>query len=95
MVDYVDIQETFLVAGDYDSRKRYLRQSAGGDLVVCSGVTWSIGSGRVHVGQSWMAWRWALGSRESVGVTSVVIDGSTISESVAAPAPANITECTI
>ena len=97
MVDYVDTQETFLAAGDFDSRYRYLRKRAGGTLVVCSGVTWNLfTTGVVLTGQNWLPWRWALGSREQINRTSVVSpDGSNVSRSVALPSPANITECTI
>lgn len=89
MVDYVDIRETFLVAGDYDSRKRYLRKSASGNsIAVCSGVTWRIGDGGVSDGESALAWRWSLGSRGSAVFKPWNLKAPT-------PSPLRITDCKI
>lgn len=65
MVDYVDIAETYLVAGDFDSRKRYARKKAGGPLAVCSGVTWTTGTGSDVSGHPFQPFQWNMGARGS------------------------------
>lgn len=90
-----DGQENYFAAGDFDSRNRYLRKRAGGNFIVCSGVTWELGVGVVHLGASWVPWRWALGARMTQASTSARMNGETVTRSVATPSPANITDCTI
>ena len=66
MVDYVDITETYMVAGDFDSRKRYARKKSGGALAVCSGVTWTTGWGTSNPGNGpFQPFKWSMGARGS------------------------------
>jgi hypothetical protein len=90
MVDYVDTAENYTVAGDYDSRKRYIQHRTGGSnpLAVCSGVTWRVGGGADLTGHPARAWRWLLGSRGYVTFEP----GSL---SATAPSPQNVTDCMI
>lgn len=91
MVDYVDIAENHLVAGDYDSRKRYImtRTGASNPLAVCSGVTWRVGGGNVATGNPLRAYRWQLGSRGAATFTV----GALVLPAV--PAPQRVTDCRI
>jgi hypothetical protein len=97
MVDYVDIQENYFVAGDFDSRKRCIRTRNGtGSLAVASGVTWSISdSPQIYLGTPWIGYRWSLGARGAVNFVSTVIDGDTRTQSVDAPSPLRVTSCII
>jgi len=92
MVDFVDIREDYIVAGDYDSRKRYIRDRAGGSnpLAVCSGVTWSIGPAR-PTGSSngpYRTWKWELSGRLALSFQM----GSRVAPD---PDPQRITNCMI
>ena len=90
MTDYVDITENYLVAGDYDSRKRYIQHRVGGSnpLAVCSGVTWSLGGGDSYNGEPMRAWRWQLGSRGNVRFEPGQLRADD-------PAPQRVTDCMI
>lgn len=90
MADYVDITETYLIAGDFDSRKRFIRTRTGGanPLAVCSGVTWSIGAGGSLDGTPTRTWYWQVGSRGSIHFTKGGLVASP-------PTPQVVTNCTI
>lgn len=95
MVDYVDMAETYLVAGDFDSRKRYLRIKSGATLAVCSGITWEASaSPSTNLGQPWCGWRWSLGARGSESFVSFTVSGTTQTQTVTTPSP-TITDVTI
>lgn len=89
MVDYVDIQETFLVAKDFDSRKRYVmtRTGVSNDLAVCSGVTWRLGSNGLLNGHPIQDWRWRID-----GIGNITFTGGV---AVPAPSPQVVTSCRI
>lgn len=88
MVDYVDITDTYLVAGDFDSRKRYARKRSGGALAVCSGVTWTTAPGADVSGNPFHPFKWSMGARGSVEFSIGVYVAP-------APAPLNITDIVI
>lgn len=90
MIDYVHITDTYMVAGDYDSRKRYLMQRAGASnpLAVCSGVTWSLGGGDSYDGSPMRAWRWQLGSRGNLRFEPGQLRADE-------PTPQRVTDCII
>lgn len=86
--DYVDITENYMVAGDYDSRKRCLKQGVGNDLAVCSGATLSRGGTGILSGENACAWRWSMGSRGSVSFQPSPLTAP-------APSPVQVTDCKI
>lgn len=92
MADFVDIRENYMVAGDYDSRKRYIRARTGGSnpLAVCSGVTWAIGPGRPNGSSSdpYRTWKWELAGRLALSFQIGVWVASD-------PAPQRVTDCMI
>jgi hypothetical protein len=90
MVDYVDMTETYMAAGDFDSRKRYLKQRTGvtGSLAIVSGVTWTIGNFGDNEGQPFVLWKWSQASRGSLTFSF----GANIP---ADPTPLRVTDCTI
>jgi len=89
MVDYIDIQENYIVAGDYDSRKRYIRKGVGASLAVCSGVTWEVSNWPTDIAaHPACGWRWSLGPRGSASFRQA-------SQAVPAPSPLQVTTCKI
>lgn len=92
MADFVDIRETYMVAGDYDSRKRYIRARTGGSnpLAVCSGVTWAIGPARPTGSEEgpYRTWKWELAGRLALSFQK----GTRIAPD---PAPQRVTDCMI
>lgn len=87
-VGNVDITETYLVAGDYDSRKRYLKKGSTNTLAIASGVTWTRGERGSIDGSVAVAWRWSLGSRGSATFEPGSLDAP-------APSPLLVTDCTL
>lgn len=90
MADYVDITDEYMVAGDYDSRKRYIRNRTGGSnpLAVCSGVTWRIGTAGTISSAPVRTYYWQLGSRGTVSFSAGAFSAS-------APTPQRVTDCMI
>lgn len=90
----LDITTTYFTAGDFDSRKRYLRKDAAGAFVICSGITWEIGAPVIHSNsgfttpaQPFMGWRWKIGTYGSESFVSATLGGVTDSQSVSTPSP--------
>lgn len=90
MVDYVDIRETYLVAGDFDSRRRYVMSRSGADnpLAICSGVTWTLGVGAVVSAHPFQDWSWRIQGRGDA-----TFQRSNVA--VPTPAPQVVTSCRI
>lgn len=86
--DFVDVAENYLVAGDFDSRKRYLKQGGSSDLAIASGVTWSVGGSASLSGDNNTAWKWSLDSRGSYAFEPGPL-------TAAEPTPLQVTDCMI
>lgn len=90
----LDITTTYFTAGDFDSRKRYLRKSATGDFVICSGITWEFGAPFIHSNsgfdtpaQPWCGWRWKIGTYGAENFATATLGGVTDTQGVTTPSP--------
>lgn len=97
MVDYVDIRETYFVAGDFDQRKRYIKTRTGttGTLAVCSGVTWTLGDYGTTDGEPYQNWKWSLGARGSLTFTQPGSGDDPPGNPAPTPSPLRVTSCMI